>query len=471
MPSSIMTLFPHVLNTLEAMKIPIQTKAALAETAIHSNSLGFGLMKNTLGFVYEFMRNFLPLAIPMNRRARDQFLAIWQEGSMSLLSFTEKTILDYWGRYHRERLGELEFLNLFTDKLPPQDWAVEYDDTHVLLDLPSLRLLDISVDMKHKIQNYGVVFAPRAGHHSNIAERVALYLRNKGLTRMSIVEQKCAEDIPLYPDGERHYEDFDGQVEQYRQVLERLKGMTGYAPHLIAVCQPGPLLMSTLILYPHLGKTFGSAGAPMHTEAQRGFLTDFARTAGEDYIDRLISFSGLTVSDDYPGAGRESFDGRLHILGFYILGMDQHVRNFKKLLTDLKQGNEEAAERQKTFYQWYNCVHHSPAGFIRDTFKKIFIRNELIQGTLSVGGKKIGIKDYPSIVPVWALGGSEDDITPSLQATGHLELIESVPPQRKLTLTCEAGHMGLFRAKKILKDYYSRIAEFILSHSDKVKRD
>jgi polyhydroxyalkanoate depolymerase len=281
---------------------------------------------------------------------------------------------------------------------------------------------------------------------------------------MAVVEQKCAEDIPLYDGGERHYECFEGQVDQYRTVLEHLKDLTGHPAHLIAVCQPGPLLMATLILNPHLGRTFGSAGAPMHTEAQRGFLTDFARTVGEGYIDRLISFFSRTVPDDCEGAGRVSFDGRVHVLGFYLLGMDTHVRNFKQLLADLRQGNEEAAERQRIFYQWYNFVHHFPADFIRDTFKKIFVRNDLIRGNLSIGGKKIGILDYPESVPVWALGGTKDEIAPALQATGHMEMLSSVP---KLTLHCDGGHMAIFRSKKILDDFYGRIAKFILSHSEK----
>jgi polyhydroxyalkanoate depolymerase len=463
-----MTLFPNVLNSLEAMKIPIQTKADIADTAIRSQSLSFGLIKNTQHFCYQFMKNFLPIGVSMNENACRQLITICQEGSESLLSFMEKTVLEVLGRYQRERLGELEFLKVFTEKLPPQDWTLEYDDTHVLLDLPSLRLIDVSADVKHNVLNYGVIFAPRAGHHSNIAERVGLHMRENGLSRMAIVEQKCAEDIPLYAEGERHYESFDGQVEQYRQVLEHLKNLTGQPPHLIAICQPGPLLISTLILNPHLGKTFGSAGAPMHTEAERGLLTDFARAVGEDYMDRLITYFGQTIPDGHIGAGRETFDGRLQVLGFYLLGVDQHVRNFQKLLTDLKQGNEAAAARQKAFYQWYNNVHYFPAGFIRDTFSKIFVRNELVRGTLSIGGTEIGIRDYPGTVPIWALGGTQDDITPPLQATGHMDLIKSVPAQYKLTLVCDAGHMGLFRAKRILKGYYSRIVEFLLAHSDKV---
>ena len=298
-------------------------------------------------------------------------------------------MLESLARFHRRRSGELKFLELFTEKMTPQKINVEQESMKVLLDLPGLRLIDISAQVEHKIRNYSVVFAPRAGHHSNIAERAAFYMRNQGLTRMAIVEQKCAEEIPLYVDGRRHDEGFDGQVNQYRMVLEYLKDLTGYPSHLIAICQPGPLLMSTLILYPHLGKTFGSSGSPMHTEAERGFLTDFARFMGEGMIDRLIALFGGTVSADHPGAGREYYDGRFHVLGFYFLGLEQHQKNLNKLLADLKDGDETAAERQKAFYRWYNYVHHSPAEFMRDTYKKIFVNNELIRGTLQIDGKKV----------------------------------------------------------------------------------
>lgn len=470
MPASVMSLFPQFLGSLEAMKIPMQASANFAGATVRSLSLGFGLTQNMHHLGWQLMKYFSSPAFPKNQRACHELFMLYEEASESLLSLVEKNVLEYMGRFHQKRLGELEFLKLFAEKIPTQDWTVEYDDTKVLLDLPGLRLIDISLDVKHRIQNFTVVFAPRAGHHSNIAERVALSMRDHGLTRMAVVEQKCAEDIPLYVDGERHDEGFDGQVEQYRKVLEHLKKLTGFPAHLIAICQPGPILMSTLILNPDLGKTFGSAGAPMHTEGENGFLTNFARTAGEDFIDRLITFFGQTVSEEHPGAGREIFDGRLQVLGFYFLGMDQHFRNLRKFLVDLKQGNEGAAERQKIFYQWYNCVHHFPSGFVRDTFKRIFIRNELIRGGLTVGGKEIGIKDYPGSVPIWALGGTKDDIAPPLQATGHMELIRTVSKKNKLTFLCEAGHMGLFRSRKILKNYYDRIVEFTLARSDRSKR-
>jgi len=470
MPASYMSLFPHVLNSLELTKIPVQAGAALAGMQSRSLSLCFEMAKSAHGLSWRLMGRFLPLILPADRGACDRLVEIHRQALESFLSLFERNVLEHLDRFHQKRLGELEFLNLFTTDPSLQDWTFEYDTSNVLLDLPSLRLIDISADVKHRIHNYAVVFAPRAGHHSNIAERVALFMRDRGLSRMAIVEQKCAEDIPLYVKGKRHYEGFDSQVKQYKKILEHLKSITGYSPHLIAVCQPGPLLISTLILYPHLGKTFGSAGAPMNTDGERGYLTDFARMVGEDYIEKLIDLLGYTISDEHVGAGRRSYDGRLQVLGFYFLGMDQHARNFRSLLADLRQGNEEAAERQKVFYQWYNYVHHSPLGFIRDTYKRIFVRNELIRDTLRIGGKKISIEDYPGSVPIWAIGGLKDEITPPLQATGHMALINAVPPEDKLKLLCETGHMGLFRSTKVLEEYYHRIVEFIVARSDRVNR-
>jgi polyhydroxyalkanoate depolymerase len=467
MATSIMTLFPFLLNGLEAMKIPLEATAALAVKDFHAASTGLDIVKNTHDTNVKIAGHFLPLMTPFpDKKTCEGFLDLYQEGSDTFFNFYRKNLLRPLARFYEERAGELEFLKLFTDELPPQDWTVEYDQSKILLDLPSLRVIDISAHVQHTIQNYTVVFAPRAGHHSNIAERVALFLRSHGLTRMAIVEQKCAEEIPLFIDGKRHYENFEGQVAQYTDILEYLKKETGFPPHLIAICQPGPLLMMTLILRPDLGRTFGSAGAPMHTGAEQGFLTDFACSMGENYIERLNALFGQTVSDDHPGAGREIFDGRFHVLGFYLLAMDQHVRNFRQLLDDLKHGKSESAEKQKTFYEWYNYVQCFPTSFIEDTYKKIFVRNELIQGALVINGKKIGIGDYPGSVPLWALGGSRDNIAPPLQATGHMDLVTTVPPEDKLSFICDGGHMALFRSQKVLEEYYTKIAEFILDRSD-----
>ncbi|MCP4692673.1 MAG: hypothetical protein GY859_31825, partial [Desulfobacterales bacterium] len=434
MPEHVMDRFPYALNYLEAMKIPLQTGENLLDTGFQSLALGFDMIAGFQNLAMNLTRGSFDLPWAGSRNHLGRVAAVQQQTLKHLSEIQQQFFQAGFEQLRRQNHGELEFIRLFTERQSSQDWVVEYDDTNVMLDLPSLRVIDISRSTRHRLRNYTVVFAPRAGHHSNIAERVALFLRDQGLTRMAVVEQKCADDIPVHVDGKRHFEDFNGQVKQYTRVLAHLKDLTGRPPHLVAVCQPGPLLISTLIQNPHLGKTFGSAGSPMHTEAEKGFLTEFSRNMGEQFIDLLLDLYEHRTPDGRAGAGRKSYHGSLQVLGFYLLGMDQHVKNFKKLLADLKSGDAEAAERQKNFYRWYNTAFHFPAGFIRDTYKKIFVKNELIRGKLSLNGRALGVRDYPADVPIWALGGQNDAIAPPLQATGHMPLIDAVPEKFKLSL-------------------------------------
>ena len=466
MPDGLMQRFPHALNHLETVKLGIGTSAALMERQFRALALGLELADRQQHFGRELMRMaaranpwsaVLP-ALPA--------IDLWQERTDRALEMVRRHLAEMREAFLQARQGEVAFLDLFAKPPEPQCWETARGRERVLLDLPGMRVLDLSAPGRHRLRNFTVVFAPRAGHHSNIAERVAVFLRDQGLSRMAVVEQKCAAEVPLYVDGRRHREGFEGQVDQYRRVLEDLRDRTGVPAHLVAVCQPGPLLMSTLILNPTLGRTFGSAGSPMDTEAAGGFLTDYARTLGPGYIDMMLLLFGMTVPADQDGAGRRTYDGSLQVLGFYLLGMHQHMKNFRRLLQDLRRGNREAADRQQAFYHWYNTVHHFPAGFIRDTYKKIFIGNELARGRLRIGGRRVRLDDYPAGVPLWALGGKRDNIAPLGQAIGHVARMGHLPPENKLILTCEGGHMALFRSSRVLESYYTRIARFLLRHSD-----
>jgi polyhydroxyalkanoate depolymerase len=465
MPGSFVSFFPGLNLTFESMKMAFRSDLTMAGTSRNAMNFWFHSIKQQHKMVWRSTKTIMPLMPGFNESILDSMEQVGHKMESSVVPVPE-----YWSdlleQMEKKRKGDLEFMNFLGKTPPPQDFELPYDDSQIILDLPSLRVIDISTTEDHIVENYAVVVAPRAGHHSNIAERVAVYLRDNGLTRVALVEQKCCDEIPLYVNGERHHENFDGQVEQYRQMLEHLHSLTGRPSHVVAVCQPGPLLCATVILNPHLAKTFGTAGSPMDTEGEQGFLTDFSREMGEGYIDFLMSMFGRTVGSEHPGSGRRYYDGSAHVLGFYMLGYKQHSENFAKLHKDLREGNEESAKRQMDFYEWYNTVHHFPVGFIRDTYQKVFVNNELSRGQLIINGKKVSLDNFPANVPIWALGGTNDDIAPPLQATGHLNRITSVPEKNKLSLVCSAGHMGLFRSRTILKNYYSQVVRFVLPHSD-----
>ena len=466
MPASYMSLFPHAQLQMQAIRTNLKGLLAtsqLTQSAIEQGKDILNIQMSMGSSVAQAMRECYNTPISGKKYDFGRVFQKW--GELWGAFFSDQLSIQY-SLYQQELETTVEFINFLTDEPPQQTWTIPQENFQFLLDLPGMRLIDISLPINHQVPNYTVVFAPRAGHDSNIAEKTALFLREQGLSRMAIVEQKCADDIPVYIDGKRHYENFDSQVNQYRQILVCLKERAGVPSHLVAVCQPGPLLMATLICNPELGRTFGSAGSPMHTEAERGFLTDFARTAGTGFIDTLMTLFPLIINHCKTGAGRKAYDGRLHILGFYWLGMLQHMKNYSAFLAALRKGDHQAVERQRTFYQWYNTVNHLPEGFIKDTYKKIFVGNELVHGTLKIDNHTIGINDYPNNVPIWALGGSRDNIAPPLQATGHIDLLHGLPADQKLELICNAGHMGLFRSQKILERYYTKIAAFLRNNSN-----
>ena len=280
MPESVLSRLPMTLNNLEMMKLSLETAEKALDSSLEWLSMGSDMIDSLQNMSMASMNRFFDGIGGSTYQAIWGFGHIQQQPMKRCFDILTNLFMNNLRQLYRERSAELDFIRLFTDHLPSQDWTVAYDDSNVTLELPSMRVIDISSPASHRIRNFTVVFAPRAGHHSNIAERVAHYLRDRGLTRMAVVEQKCAQDIPLYIDGKRHSEDFTSQVQQYTQVLEHLMQLTGRPVHLVAICQPGPLLISALILNPHLGKTFGSAGSPMHTEAEKGLLTDFARLMG-----------------------------------------------------------------------------------------------------------------------------------------------------------------------------------------------
>jgi len=389
-----------------------------------------------------------------------QYLKLWK------IFLGPNNFINIFDKINKYKQAEIDFINLFQDIPEYQNWDNKQSKT--ILDLPGMKAIDISLNKEHDIHNYTVIFSPRAGHHSNIAEKVATYMRDNGLSKIIIIEQKCADDIPMFVNGKRHYEDFKSQIAQYTKILETLKELSGgYSSHIVAICQPGPLAIMTTILRPDLVKTFGSSGSPMDTDAEKGFLSDFTRFAGKNFIDNMINFFGYTVPKGKIGEGRRCFNGGLQIIAFYMLGAEAHLKNFRKLLDDIYKNNDDAIERQKIFYQWYNLAYHSSEDFIKDTFIKIFKNNNLIRGTLNINDNIISIRDYPNI-PIWALGGSKDDIAPVKQATNHLNLIQSVSDLHKLKLITDGGHMAIFRSKRILKDYYSKIVKFIFNHSNKI---
>ncbi|MFY9704970.1 MAG: hypothetical protein WAJ95_03565, partial [Desulfobacterales bacterium] len=78
MPNSVMSLFPHVLNNLETMKVPLQTSLSFSETLRRSISTGIDCWQNNRNFFYNLTRQLSQLSPLWNTRPFQTFLNLSQ---------------------------------------------------------------------------------------------------------------------------------------------------------------------------------------------------------------------------------------------------------------------------------------------------------------------------------------------------------------------------------------------------------
>jgi hypothetical protein len=81
MPNSVMSLFPHVLNNLETLKVPLQTSLSCSESLSRSISTGIDCWQNSRNFLFNLTRNLSQLSPFWNTVPFQTFLNLGQSGT------------------------------------------------------------------------------------------------------------------------------------------------------------------------------------------------------------------------------------------------------------------------------------------------------------------------------------------------------------------------------------------------------
>jgi len=124
-----------MLNSFEAMKLPLKAALAFNQAQMQSVAAGFDIVKNTQDLANNLTRRHINLLIPGCQQNGDMQMKLYQEGASSLLNLFKESLLGQLNRFHQHRAGELEFIKLFTEQCERQDWSVEYDPSNILKDL------------------------------------------------------------------------------------------------------------------------------------------------------------------------------------------------------------------------------------------------------------------------------------------------------------------------------------------------
>ena len=123
-------------------------------------------------------------------------------------------------------------------------------------------------------------------------------------------------------------------------------------------------------------------------------------------------------------------------------------------------GDPSYVGRFERFERWYEHTIDLPGAWYLQVIRKLFKENQLAKGLFIALGKRLDLKYI--VCPVYLLAGDHDDITPKEQVFAAEALLGTKSADIRKDLA-KGGHIGLFMGRKVLRENWVRIAEWLSS--------
>jgi poly(3-hydroxybutyrate) depolymerase len=317
------------------------------------------------------------------------------------------------------------------DRRRPQ-WATPHE---LVFDAPLARLRDYSTSGARGLVPT-LVLPPQAGHDSCIVD----YSTDQSQMR-TIVEAGLRRAYTLDWAGATRAT-ADATIEDYLDVIDDAIDHCGGRVNLIGDCQGGWLATIYAALAPERVNTLTIAGAPIDFHAGEPVIGEV--------VDCLAPGGDLRFYEALVASGGGLLQGRHMLSGFIMLQPGVEFSRQLELLCHLDDSDHVA--RYREFEDWFKYTQDIAGAFYLWIVEHLFTANELVAGTLEVGGRRV---DLGAITcPVTILAGSRDHITPSEQAFALARHV-STPPDAIRCELVESGHLGLFMSRSALREHWA----------------
>lgn len=323
-----------------------------------------------------------------------------------------------------------------------------------VFDLPFGRLLHFRKDID-AAQPKVLLVAPLSGHFATL-------LRNTVRTMLQdhdvyITDWKNARDVPL-SQGRFGFEDY---VDYLIAMLEHL----GPGAHVVAVCQPCvQALAATAVMSeranPCTPRSLTLMAGPIDCRINPTAVNNLAtENPIEWFSGNLIS----TVPFPLPGWGRRVYPGFMQLAAFMSMNPERHLDQHRALFRHLVEGEEDEADRIKTFYDEYFAVLDLSEEFYLETVAWVFQEMRLPLGRLKHRGQTVDCSKITRTA-LLTVEGERDDICAVGQTAAAHELVTRLRPHlRSHHLQPGVGHYGVFSGRKWENQIYPTVRSVILS--------
>jgi len=368
-------------------------------------------------------------ATSIARRSYASWLTTWRESA--------EVATRYWARAAARGATPVEiaadgarWTRLVADRRPP-DWSTPNE----IVEATSLAVL----------RRFGsarrgrpiLVLPPQAGHHSCVVDyspgqsqvRTALAA---GYRQVHVLEWLGATD-----------ETKGASIGDYLAVVESAIERIGGPVDLVGDCQGGWLATIYAALHPDEIATLTVAGAPIDAHAGDSAIADYVRLGG-----------GMTPYRLAVELGGGMLRGSFMLGGFVALQPETEVATHLELALHLD--DDAYVARYAEFRDWYAHTQPLPGGMYLWAVEHLFLRNELVRGTMAIDGQPVSLGAIHC--PVSLLGGAKDHITPPEQVFALAEHVGSRPEQVTSHLV-SGGHLGLFMGHEALEHAWRPLFE------------
>ncbi|MGY1425444.1 polyhydroxyalkanoate depolymerase [Lysobacter sp. A289] len=303
-----------------------------------------------------------------------------------------------------------------------------------------------------------LVVAPLSGHHSTLLrDTVTTLLRDH---KVYITDWTDARMVDA-GEGTFGLDDYVAYIEEFIRTI----GADNL--HVISVCQPTVPVLAAISLMAARGeatpRSMVMMGGPIDPRESPTQVNDLAVHKPLSWFqDNLIH----EVPRNYPGHGRKVYPGFLQHSGFMAMNPERHAQSYWDFYQDLLNGDLDAAQSHRRFYDEYNAVLDMPAQYYLDTVQVVFQQHLLPRGLWDVAGERVdpgAIKDTALLT----IEGELDDISGQGQTRAAHALCTGINERDRDHATIEgAGHYGIFSGRRWRGQVYPQVRDFIARYAD-----
>lgn len=284
-----------------------------------------------------------------------------------------------------------------------------------------------------------LLVAPMSGHYATLLRKTVISLLND--CEVYVTDWHNARDIPVSA-GKFDVEDYTLYCVDFMKAL-------GPDTHVIAVCQPAPLVLAATAYLAEddpaaQPRSLTLIGGPVDPEANHTEVTDFGRSVTMGQLEETMI---QRVGFKYKGVGRMVYPGLLQLGSFISMNGAVHAKAFSDQILRVAKGEASDHDKHNTFYDEYLAVMDMPAEFYLSTVARVFKGREIARNDFTVAGRKVDIGKITTVA-VKTVEGEEDDISAPGQCRAALDLLTGLPETKKAWhVEPGAGHYGIFAGR------------------------